>query len=86
LQDFDSGEWLILFQWVDEPLTDLPQKNVPLIYQFARNEEERSYSRSADQTQQLRPAFRIATVSAAGSCEGHEGGVSENFARSGPDR
>ena len=38
LQDFDSGEWLILFQWVDEPLTDLPQKNVPLIYQFARNE------------------------------------------------
>jgi hypothetical protein len=36
-----GAEWLILFQWVDEPLTDLPQKNVPLIYQFARNEEER---------------------------------------------
>ena len=41
LQDFESGEWLILSQWVDEPLTDLPQKNVPLIYQFARNDEER---------------------------------------------
>ena len=32
---------------VDEPLTDLPQKNVPLIYQFARDEEERNYSSSA---------------------------------------
>jgi tripartite-type tricarboxylate transporter receptor subunit TctC len=41
LQDFESGEWLILSQWVDEPLPDLPQKNVPLIYQFARNEDER---------------------------------------------
>jgi hypothetical protein len=41
LQDFDSGEWLILFQWVDQPLTDLPQKNVQLIYQLARNKEER---------------------------------------------
>jgi hypothetical protein len=45
LQDFDSGEWLILFKWVDEPLTDLPQKNVPLVYQFARNEEEASLFR-----------------------------------------
>jgi hypothetical protein len=26
---------------VDEPLTDLPQKNVPSIYQFTRNIEER---------------------------------------------
>jgi hypothetical protein len=32
---------LILSQWVDDPLGDLPQKNVPLIYQFARNQEER---------------------------------------------
>jgi tripartite-type tricarboxylate transporter receptor subunit TctC len=40
-KDFESGEWLILSQWVDEPLTDLPQKNVPSIYQFARNNEER---------------------------------------------
>ena len=40
-KDFESGEWLILSQWVDEPLTDLPQKNVPSIYQFARNDEER---------------------------------------------
>ena len=41
LKDFESGEWLILSQWVDELLPDLPQKNVPLIYQFARTEEER---------------------------------------------
>jgi hypothetical protein len=47
LQEFDSGEWLILSQWVDEPLPDLSQKNVPLIYQFGRNEEERRYSSSA---------------------------------------
>jgi tripartite-type tricarboxylate transporter receptor subunit TctC len=40
-KDFESGEWLILSQWVDEPLTDLPQKSVPSIYQFARNNEER---------------------------------------------
>jgi hypothetical protein len=32
---------------MDEPLPDLPQKNVPLIYQFGRNEEERRYSSSA---------------------------------------
>ena len=40
-KDFESGEWLILSQWVEEPLTDLPQKNVPSIYQYARNDEER---------------------------------------------
>jgi tripartite-type tricarboxylate transporter receptor subunit TctC len=40
-KDFESGEWLILSQWVDEPLPDLPQKNVPSIYQFMRNDEER---------------------------------------------
>jgi tripartite-type tricarboxylate transporter receptor subunit TctC len=40
-KDFESGEWLILSQWVDEPLTDLPQKNIPSIYNFARNDEER---------------------------------------------
>jgi tripartite-type tricarboxylate transporter receptor subunit TctC len=40
-KDFESGEWLILSQWVEEPLTDLPQKNVPSIYQFARNNDER---------------------------------------------
>jgi hypothetical protein len=26
---------------VDEPLTDLPQQNVPSIYQFIYNDEER---------------------------------------------
>ncbi|MGH7927503.1 MAG: Bug family tripartite tricarboxylate transporter substrate binding protein, partial [Candidatus Binatia bacterium] len=41
MQDFQSGEWLILSQWVEEPLGDLPQKNVPSIYQFTRNAEER---------------------------------------------
>jgi tripartite-type tricarboxylate transporter receptor subunit TctC len=40
-KDFESGEWLILSQWVDEALTDLPQKNVPSIYEFARNSEQR---------------------------------------------
>ncbi len=40
-KDFESGEWLILSQWVDEPLTDLPQKNVPSIYQYARTDEQR---------------------------------------------
>ncbi|HWO42000.1 MAG TPA: tripartite tricarboxylate transporter substrate-binding protein [Candidatus Eisenbacteria bacterium] len=44
-KDFESGNWLILSQWVDEPLTDLPQKNVPSIYQFTRNNEEREMLR-----------------------------------------
>jgi tripartite-type tricarboxylate transporter receptor subunit TctC len=44
-KDFESGEWLILSQWVDEPLTDLPQKNVPSIYQFTRNDEQREMLR-----------------------------------------
>jgi tripartite-type tricarboxylate transporter receptor subunit TctC len=38
--DFVSGEWLILSQWVEEPLTDLPQKNVPSIFKFTRNNDE----------------------------------------------
>ena len=51
LKEFESGEWLILSQWVDEPLSDLPQKNVPLIYQFARSEEERGlFKFGVDQT------------------------------------
>ena len=29
LKDFESGEWLILSQWIDEPFPDLPQENVP---------------------------------------------------------
>ena len=41
LKEFETNEWLILSHWVDEPLSDLPQKNVPSIYQFARNEEEK---------------------------------------------
>lgn len=41
MREFETGEWLILSQWVDDPLTDLPQKNVPSIYQFARNEDEK---------------------------------------------
>jgi tripartite-type tricarboxylate transporter receptor subunit TctC len=41
MQDFQSGEWLILSQWVEEPLPDLPQNNVPSIYKFTRNDEER---------------------------------------------
>lgn len=44
-KDFESGEWLILSQWVDEPLTDLPQKNVPSIYQFTKTEEQRQLFR-----------------------------------------
>ncbi len=43
--DFESGEWRILSQCVDEPLTDMPQKNIPSIYQFTRNEEERQLFR-----------------------------------------
>lgn len=46
MKDFESGEWLILSQWLDEPLPDLPVKNVPLIHQFARNEEERQLLRA----------------------------------------
>jgi tripartite-type tricarboxylate transporter receptor subunit TctC len=40
-KEFETGEWQILSQWVEDPLTDLPQKNVPSIYQFARNEDEK---------------------------------------------
>jgi tripartite-type tricarboxylate transporter receptor subunit TctC len=43
--DFETGEWLILSQWVDEPLTDLPQKNVPSIYQFTKTQEQRELFR-----------------------------------------
>ena len=45
LKEFETGEWQILSQWVEEPLTDLPQKNVPSIYQFARNDEDKQLFR-----------------------------------------
>lgn len=45
LKEFETGEWQILSQWVEEPITDMPQKNVPSIYQFARNEDEKSLFR-----------------------------------------
>ena len=83
LQDFESGEWLILSQWVDEPLTDLPQKNIPLIYQFARNEEERQlFKLGLIKPNNYARALCLATGSTAGSCEGYRGGISESFARS----
>ena len=43
---FETGEWQILSQWVEEPLTDMPQKNVPSIYQFARNDDEKQLFRA----------------------------------------
>jgi len=45
MREFETGEWQILSQWVDEPITDMPQKNVPSIYQFARNEDEKQLFR-----------------------------------------
>lgn len=45
MKEFETGEWQILSQWVEEPLTDLPQKNIPSIYQFARNEDEKQLFR-----------------------------------------
>jgi hypothetical protein len=45
LKEFETGEWQILSQWVEEPLTDLPQKSVPSIYQFARNDEDKQLFR-----------------------------------------
>ena len=45
MKEFETGEWQILSQWVEEPLTDLPQKNVPAIYQYARNDEEKQLFR-----------------------------------------
>jgi tripartite-type tricarboxylate transporter receptor subunit TctC len=46
MKEFETNEWLILSQWVEDPLTDLPQKNVPSIYQFARNDDEKQLFRS----------------------------------------
>ena len=45
LKEFETGEWQILSQWVEDPLTDLPQKNVPSIYQFARNDDDKQLFR-----------------------------------------
>lgn len=46
MKEFETGEWQILSQWVEEPLTDMPQKNVPSIYQFARNDDEKQLFRA----------------------------------------
>lgn len=44
-KDFETGEWLILAQVTEKPIEDLPQKNVPLIYDFTRSEEQRQLFR-----------------------------------------
>jgi len=41
LAKFESGDWLILGQLTERPLEDLPQKNVPLIQNYAKTEEQR---------------------------------------------
>ena len=41
MNDFRSGEWLILSQWLEEPIGDLPVKNVPLISEFLKTEEQK---------------------------------------------
>ncbi len=45
LADFESGEWLIFAQLTEKPIEDLPQKNVPLIYQFTKYDEQRELFR-----------------------------------------
>jgi tripartite-type tricarboxylate transporter receptor subunit TctC len=74
-RDFETGEWRILSQWVDEPLTDLPQPNVPSIYEFTKSEEQRqlfrlglikpnSYARPYAMPPGV-PADRVAAIEAA---------------------
>jgi tripartite-type tricarboxylate transporter receptor subunit TctC len=41
MKDFESGEWVILVQVHDSPIEGLPQKNVPLINDLAKTEEQR---------------------------------------------
>lgn len=43
--DFESREWLIFVQLTEKPIEDLPQKNVPLIYQFTKDDEQRELFR-----------------------------------------
>src|SRR3989338_4220417 len=43
--DFESGEWLIFVQLTEKPIDDLPQKNVPLIYQYTKDDEQRELFR-----------------------------------------
>ena len=40
-KEFESGEWVILAQLTEKAIQDLPQKNIPLIYQFAKDDEQR---------------------------------------------
>jgi hypothetical protein len=46
-------------------LTDLPQKNVPLVYQFARNQEERQLFKLGLIEPRIRAALCVASASAA---------------------
>lgn len=43
--DFESREWLIFVQLTEKPIEDLPQKNVPLIYQYTKDDEQRELFR-----------------------------------------
>ena len=45
LDKVKSGEWLILAQLGDNPITELPAANVPTIPQIAKTEEQRQLLR-----------------------------------------
>ena len=65
-------------QWDDKPLPDLPQEDIPLIYQFAWTEEERQLFKLHDQAKYLRTVLGDASGSAARSCHAG-GGCAENL-------
>ena len=84
LKDFESGEWLILSQWIDEPFPDLPQENVPLIYPSPERRGARAVSARTCSNPTITPGLD-ASRSTARSCPGYRGRFSENVARSQPD-
>jgi tripartite-type tricarboxylate transporter receptor subunit TctC len=45
LDKLTSGEWLIIGQLTDQPLQGLPQPNVPLILNFAKDDEQKQLLR-----------------------------------------
>jgi tripartite-type tricarboxylate transporter receptor subunit TctC len=44
-QKFESGEWLLIGQLTDRPLTDLPRSNVPMLLNYAKDDEQRQLLR-----------------------------------------
>ena len=80
LDKVKSGEWLILAQLGDNPITELPATNVPTIPQIAKTEEQRQLLRfGAAAPNQFGKVYVVPSAVPSRSERRPRGSADENF-------